>query len=436
MIKDTFQSNLQKLVPDYSKRRFIFAVSGGPDSVAMLYLAKACRLDGLVAHCHFHLRGQESDEEAGFVQSMAENLGYDFFIEHFDTRSYASQNKISVQMAARDLRYGWFHALMNEHKADLIMLGHNRDDVAETMLINQLRGTGLRGLTGMPEKTPSLVRPMLDISRDDILALLELQQIPWRQDSSNDETKYIRNKIRHDVLPILDTIKSNVRAVFRDNASRLQRSRLALELLLDHYRRQHFDAVENGIRIPKSGEISEPALLFELIRDYGFTYDAVDDLCVSSTGGRIESDRYVLTNERDAYVLLEKDADTDGEIVSFEQKVFDINQPLKLRALLENRKNVKLTADENIAQIDADKLHLPLKLRKWQEGDRFMPLGMQKFQKLSDFFVNQKMGYSEKQAQWLLCSGQKIVWVVGRRIDDRFKITDATENVCVISYRP
>jgi len=144
----------------------------------------------------------------------------------------------------------------------------------------------------------------------------------------------------------------------------------------------------------------------------------------------------VLTNERDAYVLLEKDADTDGEIVSFEQKVFDINQPLKLRALLENRKNVKLTADENIAQIDADKLHLPLKLRKWQEGDRFMPLGMQKFQKLSDFFVNQKMGYSEKQAQWLLCSGQKIVWVVGRRIDDRFKITDATENVCVISYRP
>jgi tRNA(Ile)-lysidine synthase len=431
-----FETSLKRLLPDYLQKRFVFAVSGGPDSVAMLHMAKACRLDGVVAHCHFHLRDNEADDDAAFVKSLADTLGYDFFIEHFDTISYAREYKRSVQMAARDLRYKYFQSLLKSQDADFIMLGHNRDDVAETMLINQLRGTGIRGLTGMPEKTETLVRPMLDIPRADIQLYLEHNQISWRQDSSNDETKYMRNKIRHDVLPALDAIKPGVEGVFRDNAIRLQRTRMVLDILLDGYKRNHFVHITNGIRIHKTAELREPALLYELLRDYGFTYDAIRDICDSKTGRWVESDSHVLSNERKFWVLMEKSDGVEKHDYLIEGKEFEIRDPVELHARLKAVQNVHIQADENLAQLDADKLNIPLKIRKWQSGDRFVPLGMKGFQKLSDFFINQKIGNSEKQAQWLLCSGDSVVWVIGKRLDDRFKITASTKTVCEIRYQP
>ncbi|MFO7879345.1 MAG: tRNA lysidine(34) synthetase TilS [Bacteroidales bacterium] len=432
-----FEINLRRLIPDYRQKSFVFAVSGGPDSVAMLHMAHELKLKGIVAHCHFHLRGTEADADAGFVNTIAAYFDFPFRLRNFNTLEYAADKKISVQMAARELRYRWFNDLLRELHADYMMLGHNRDDVAETLIINQIRGCGIRGLTGMPELTDTIVRPMLDISRDEIIDYLAEERIAWQQDSSNDETNYMRNKIRHDVLPELEKIRPGVKSVFRENAGRTYRTVRVLNTLLDRLRSEWFETTDTGIRISGQFPQCDPDLLYEAIRDYGFNYSQIQDIYHSKPGSKIVSNTHMLTAERDAWFLTENPAVTDKpEQYAIAEEVFEIRTPVNLKSRVINRDDFQMSKDENLAQLDANKLKLPLTLRRWRRGDRFRPLGMKGFQKLSDFFVNQKTNTSEKESQWLLCSGEDIVWIVGRRIDDRYKITKDTNRICEIRYEP
>jgi len=412
--------------------KILLAVSGGRDSVAMTDLFIRSGYHCAIAHCNFNLRGRESDEDEVFTKKLAEKYHCKFYAKEFPTEEYAQEKRMSVQMAARELRYAWFEELLVETGFDCVATGHHRDDETETFMINLIRGTGPRGLAGIPVKRDRIVRPLLFTGRDEIDRYIAAQGLEYREDSSNKEEKYLRNKVRHSIIPLLETLNPDFSSSLVRNMTKIRDMIEIVDRELDEFRRDEIITDSDGIRIPLEKLLEMQPLsfwLFELLRDYNFSFDTAERLADSmgnSAGKHYLSSTHRLLVERE-YLLVQKLAGREETLKDrlhfIDKNTREILYPVKLKFDYFNAGEIEISSDPAEAFIDPDKLTYPLILRKWREGDTFRPLGMKGTKKLSDFFIDNKIEISQKEKTWLLCCGDEIVWVVGLRLDDRFRIT-------------
>ncbi len=421
----------------------LLAVSGGVDSVAMVRLFKDAGYTFGIAHVNFGLRGEESDGDEVFVKSLADNYGVPLFVKHFSTEQYAAEHKISIQMAARDLRYAWFEEIITEHDFNFVATAHHLDDQAETFFINLLRGTGISGMHGILPKQGNIIRPLMFTTREKIMSFARELCLAWREDRSNKSRKYLRNKLRLDVLAELYKINPLFSHKLNESIIHL---RDVESIYNDHIAGVTADLVQetpDGVLISIDWIYEyEPhnTYLFELLKPYGFSYPVVKEIVRSLdtfSGKVFYSKTHRLLRDRENFIiqpLSELSVDPfDGEVFSLDRNSTNIEQPVCL-CMYETDKISELPMGKvSIACLDFDKLVFPLKLRKWEKGDWFIPLGLKGRKKLSDFFINQKLSLADKEKTWLLLSGDDIVWVIGKRIDNRFRITSKTQKAFVIT---
>jgi len=418
--------------------KILLAVSGGIDSMVMahLFLNTGCRI--AVIHCNFTLRSEESDKDEAFVREFAEMHSLPFFSNTFNTKEVAKNNNISVQMAARDLRYTWFEEVRQNNNYDLIAVAHNLNDNVETLLINLTRGTGLAGLTGMKLISNRIIRPLLFASREDIVNYSNLHRIKFREDKSNADTKYIRNKIRHQVIPLLKEINPSIEITLNETAERFTGINEIVTGYISKIREkiseQKDEVISYNISQLKRHQ-NNKTILFELFRPYGITNQQLDDLIKvinGKTGGQIITNCCrIIKNRKEIIVTQENNRSEsiytlntlDGfkkipGIVSYE--LFVVNDTFQI------------PYDSAIACLDYNKLLFPLVIRKWEAGDSFYPLGMKQKKKLSDYFIDNKYSLLDKENILILESDGKIVWIIGDRIDNRYKITRSTKEALII----
>lgn len=414
-------------------KKMLIACSGGMDSVVLTHLMKKSNFEIALAHCNFSLRGKESDGDEMFVIGLAKSMQIPVFVETFDTKKIAQEHKISTQMAARDLRYAWFDEILKDFKFDYLLTAHHLDDNLETFFINLSRGTGLTGLAGIPKRNNKIIRPLLDFSREEILKYAEENNLKWREDSSNLKTDYLRNKLRLEVLP---QFKETNEALLK-NFQKTQRNIQASQNLIEDYTALVYNLVVSeavdsyNINIPKIKELPHTdALLYELLHGFGFTeWEDVSNLLDAQTGKQLFSKTHRLIKNREELVLTEIDLEKrNDEFLVFEE---EITFPINLK--IEPSKYIGET-EKNLIYVASEKLNFPLKLRKWKNGDSFQPFGMKGKKKLSKFFKDEKISLNEKEKIWLLLSEEKIVWVIGHRMDDRFKITEKTKRILKINF--
>ena len=409
----------------------LLAISGGGDSVFLFFILHKLGYTIELAHCNFNLRGNESDEDERFVKDLGEKFGVKYHIKSFATKVYAKKQNMSIQMAARNLRYKWFEELLEYRNLDFVITAHHKDDNIETFFINLVRGTGVNGLCGIKSKNKSIIRPLLEISRKEIECYLNQHKIRYRTDSSNSEIKYLRNQIRHQLIPLLEEMNPNIKQTIIDEISVLNGVSKVFQ--------QQVDVIRHRVLIEKDGiykiNISElmkleirEIFLFEILKPFGFyKVDQIIKAICSQSGKQFFSDTFQLIIDREEIIIsmLENEHD-DVEILEGETK---IAHPLNMEFIISD--NFSLDNNPNIAILDFEKLSFPLRLRKWKYGDKFMPLGMRNFKKLSNFFIDEKYSLLDKQQQWILCSDDDIVWIVGDRIDDRYKIDTNTKKVYI-----
>lgn len=418
--------------------RVLLTVSGGVDSMVLMSLAAAAGYRFGVAHCNFQLRGAESDEDELLVEKEAKRYGAKFFNKRFDTVGEMERTGESMEMAARRLRYTWFKELCDEHGYTVIAIAHHINDSIETFFINMLRGTGLRGLTGITTQLGRVVRPLMFATRKDIHDYAVAHHIPFREDSSNRSTKYLRNKVRLGVIPMLREINPQITTIMRRNISRLSQAQSFINASMDIIKREVLHS-EGDIWRLDVNRIDESLprgyVIYEILNsEFGFKGDVVDSLCHAldngATGRRFYSREWVAVVNRGIVELTPIADDDDCETIVDRSM---IRSYAGGSVLYYNYTNIdfidSLDLGENVALIDADKLKFPLTIRRWREGDWFVPLGMSGRKKLSDYLIDKKVSLAQKRRQFVLVSGDDIVWVIGRRLDDRFCITKSTENV-------
>ncbi len=422
--------------------RILLTVSGGVDSMVMLTLFVECGYSVGVAHCNFQLRGEESDEDAILVEKTAQRYGLAHYSKRFDTTEEIERSGESMEMVARRLRYEWFNTLCQEHNYTSIAVAHHADDSIETFFINLLRGTGLRGLTGISSQVGKVVRPLTFASRKEILEYAVANHIKFREDSSNRSTKYLRNKIRLGLIPRIKEIKPKFSALMGENISHLTNAQIFIDQAIELIKERVVES-QGGIdtifvdRI--DAHLPLQFVIYQLLNSqYGFKGDVItklyNALVDSSQGKRFYSRDYVAYIDRGNVVVtrIEEGDSCEIEVVDGTLRSYCGNSVLLYESididLLES-----FNAPENIALLDANKLTFPLTLRRWSEGDSFIPFGMQGHKKVSDYLIDDKVSLPEKGRQFVLVSGSEIVWLVGRRIDDRYRITDSTESVLRIT---
>ena len=423
-------------------RKYLLAVSGGVDSMVLMHLFKECGYDFGVAHCNFQLRGRESEEDEQMVLREAERYGVAIYNKRFDTEREMELSGESMEMVARRQRYEWFEELCREYQYENIVVAHHADDSIETFFINLLRGTGLRGLTGIHVRNGRIIRPLMFASRKEILEYAVQNHIPYREDSSNRSTKYLRNKVRLGVIPMLREINPQITTIMRRNISRLSQAQSFINASMEIIKRDVL-RLEDGIWRLDADRINDPLprgyVIYEILNsEFGFKGDVVDALCHAldncATGRRFYSREWVATIDRGNVVVARITSDDPCEVIVEEgtRKSFCGNSRLMFeREAIDTVENFR--TPEHIAQIDVDKLQFPLKLRRWREGDWFVPYGMTGRKKISDYLTDRKVSGPERERQFVLLSGEDIVWVVGRRIDDRYRLTDETETVLRIT---
>ncbi len=414
-------------------KKLLVACSGGVDSMVLANLCVAAGLDIALAHCNFNLRGEESDGDEDFVRQFADTLEVECFVKKFDTQQYAQTNRGSVQMAARELRYQWFSELMDAKGYDYVLTAHHADDSLETFLINLSRGTGIDGLSGIPTVNKRVVRPLLPFAQNEILEYAKSEKISWREDSSNASAKYLRNKIRHQIVPLLKELHPTFLQNFGNTQNNLQQSEVLVGNHLNEVKGKLFEPRGEDIKISiEKLQQYQPldSYLYGLFRDYGFTeWEDVKGLVSAMSGKKVISKTHILVKDRD-FLILSRSEKSEDTIYSVHLHGEQGRLPIKLK--LEYVENLEKQGG-NVIFLDKDKLNFPLVLRKWGKGDYFYPFGMRGKKKLSKFFKDEKMDVISKEKQWLLCSDKEIVWVVGKRADERFKVDDSTQQILKIS---
>ena len=418
-------------------KKLLIAVSGGIDSVVLTALLHQLNFTVLLAHCNFRLRGDDADQDEKFVKQLAKQFQVPVFTKSFETEKFAKQKKLSIQLAARKLRYNWFDKLVKDHKLDYILTAHHADDNLETFLINTVRGTGLDGLTGIPEKNKNILRPLLPFTRGQIEDYAKNDNITWREDNTNTETKYLRNKIRHDVIPVLKELNPNLLTSFGQTIENLMGSRQIIDDRITSVKKTVVIPAQAGIQKFNIGNIeklnSPKAYLYELLKNYGFTeWNDVSDLLEAQSGKQVLSKTHRLVKDREYLLLAELEENKQERTYSLLESETEFKiQDFKLK--LSNVKTLNPKSETlNSIYLDKDKLKFPLIVRKWKNGDYFYPLGMQGKKKLSKYFKDKKMSILQKEKMWLLCSDNQIIWIIGKRLDDRFKIKNTTTNILKI----
>ena len=428
IIKNYIENN-RLLKPD---DKIIVGLSGGADSVALLHILHRLDYYCIAAHCNFHLRGEESDSDEQFAAKFSASLNVPFFKKDFDTRSVAKERGISIEMAARDLRYQWFAELRENQRADAITVAHHRDDNIETLLLNLIRGTGIKGLTGIQPQTGYLVRPLLCVSKNEILQYTHAKNLPYIIDSSNKQEELIRNKIRLQVIPLLEMINPSVREAIVQTIDNLNEAAKIYDKEIEKAIHVVYNQDKGCISIPLLKAFPSPeSILFELLKIYGFGNDVIRDIysAIDSQPGKLfYAPEYYIVKDRDELLLSPIVEEDKNEY--FIQKdetflVFPLRMEINLRM---NETTAGIDKSRSTACLDYDKLQFPLILRKWKTGDKFIPFGMKRFKKLSDFFTDCKFSRIQKEKTWILTSGKEIVWIVNHRIDERFKVGNTTKN--------
>lgn len=424
-----------------TKSKVLLAVSGGKDSVLMAHLFKQSGYNFGIAHCNFNLRGDEAKRDEDFVSALAKKLDVPLHVTRFETKKYALEHKISTQMAARDLRYAWFKEIKTQHKYDVIALAHHQNDAVETVLINLLRGTGISGLHGILPKREDLVRPILFLNRADVDQYIVQNKLDFVEDSSNQSANYTRNKLRLQVIPHLRDINPNLEQTFAENMERFSEIEQFLNQQVEELRNRICKMQSDGIYISLE-EIkklsSKKLLLFELLKGFGFTSSVVDEILKSlssQSGTHFFSETHqALINRTDLIVSLKTEKqETENQFIHPEAATVKFFDKI-IRIDFSNK--IEFEKDINKAFIDADKLIYPLKIRVWQKGDKFKPIGMQGFKKLSDFFIDEKIPLHLKNNIPIIENANgDIVWLAGLRQDNRYKITPNTKKVAILELK-
>jgi len=432
-----FKKHIEHQLSFLRDKKLLIACSGGVDSVVLTHLLIESDFDIGLAHCNFFLRGNESDEDESFVDELANKYGIPFLSETFDTKNYAETNKLSTQMAARELRYEWFDVLLKDFNYDYVLTAHHADDDLETFLINLSRGTGLKGLTGIREVNDKVVRPLLSFSREEILRYAKTNELYWREDSSNAKTDYLRNKLRHHVIPQYKESIKNALQNFRKTQQNLKGSRALVNDYITLIYNLVMTKVGDGyeINIQKISELpNTQALLYELLYPFGFSaWDDISELLTAQTGKQVFSSTHRLVKDRDILLLNEITTDSFMDELNISEGTSDIRAPIELH--FESAERFEIT-NANTVFVDKDDLSYPLLLRRWNDGDVFQPFGMEGKKKLSKFFKDEKLSLVAKEKVWVLCSNRTIVWIVGMRLDERFKVSKETKNIIRIDYTP
>ena len=434
-MKQLFSQHIITTLPFLREKKLLVAISGGLDSVVLTHLIRQLQFSFSLAHCNFNLRGAESEADEDFVLQLSEELEVEVFVESFNTENYAQEHKISIQMAARELRYSWFDELSNQLGFDYILTAHHADDNLETFLINLSRGTGLEGLTGIPQQNGRLVRPLLPFSREEIESYAVENKLKWREDSSNASTKYLRNKLRHDVIPKLKEINPQLLQNFIKTQSHLQKSQHIVEVASSQVLSQVMDKVEGSVfffNIEKLKAISQPrAFLYVLLKDYGFTeWEDVYNLLSAQSGKFVQSSTHKLLKNRDQLILSEL-VERDFIEISIPEQETKMETPFGTLHFETTQQFDE--SDSSTIYVDKDLLKYPLSVRHWKNGNYFYPFGMQGRKKLSKFFKDEKLSALEKEKILLLCSQDRIVWIINHRLDNRFKITKETKTILKIT---
>ncbi|WP_128763087.1 tRNA lysidine(34) synthetase TilS [Leeuwenhoekiella aestuarii] len=425
-----FKEHLESQFFKLKNKRVLLAVSGGLDSVVLAHLFSKNDWDFEIAHCNFSLRGKESDADAVFVEQLAANLNVKFHIQKFDTEAFAKAEKVSTQMAARELRYTWFEEVCIENQLSYVVTAHHAKDDLETFLINLSRGSGIEGFTGMEAKGDFIIRPLLPFSREEIAKYAQEHNIKWREDSSNSADKYLRNHLRHHAIPALEEAAPQFLTQFKKSQQHLQESANLLEdytaLLFSKIVTQSFKGYDLNIAQLKATPNTK-AVLYQLLKNFDFTaWDDIYELLDAQPGKYVASKSYRLIKDRDVLILI-KNTERENSVYKFESAQHELQLPdLKLKK--ESVHDFK-RPNTNEAYFDLNLLEFPLMIRKWEEGDTFYPFGMKGKKKLSKFFKDLKYSTIQKEAVWLLCSQEDIIWVIGERTDDRYKINSTTSNL-------
>ena len=425
------------------KDKLLLAVSGGIDSVVLCELCKQTKFDFEIVHCNFQLRGEESERDEKFVRQLAEKYKVEFKVKIFATEKFAEENKMSIQEAARVLRYEWFDELLNPPFSTHLLTAHHANDNAETLLMNFCRGTGLHGLTGIPVSYGNIRRPMLCFTRDEIVQFAKENNLEFVEDSSNISTKYTRNLFRHEIIPAISKVYPQVNENLNDNINRFKEIEKLYKLAVSDIKKKLVKEKGNEWHIPVKQlmDYNNRALIYEIIADFGFTEKQIDEvikLAESDSGKYLDSPtfNYRFIKHRHWFIISPVNS-VDSRMIIIEKKDKNV---LFEEGVIEIEKlqtsNLKLQTSNNIACLDLKNLNFPLILRKWKTGDYFYPLGMKKKKKLSRFFIDQKLSKTEKEKTWVIEMDKKIIWVIGKRIDERFKMTDQTNISLKISYLP
>lgn len=432
-----FRTHIATNFPYLEQKKLLLAVSGGLDSMVLVHLFQQLKFDFGIAHCNFQLRGMESFGDQDFVKAYANTNQIPFFLTQFDTQAFATDYKLSTQVAARELRYNWFQELLETEKYDYILTAHHADDNLETFIINLSRGTGLEGFTGIPKQNGTVIRPILIFSRKEIENYAKENNMEWREDSSNASDKYIRNKIRHHIVPLLKELNPNFLNSFLKTQKYLEDSQEMVEdaaimiyqqLAKEEGESIYFDLIQLK-RLPNYN-----SYLYQWLHEFGFSaWNDIYDLVESQSGKQVFSSEFRLIKDRD-YLILSPILSTDSALEYFiNENQLEVKIPINLS--FSQVFDSSLDSNQTIF-VDANKLEYPLVLRHWKQGDTFQPFGMKgKSKKVSKFFKDEKLSLIEKEIVWILCSNNQIVWILGLRQDERFKIDNMTKNILKIELK-
>ena len=442
-----FQNNIKLNYLFSSKDKLLLAVSGGVDSVVFCELCKQAGFDFTIAHCNFQLRGAESERDEQFVRNLGKKYDVEVFVKKFDTEKYATENKLSTQEAARNLRYEWFGELMNSQLSIgnvenpiHLLTAHHADDNAETIAMNFFRGTGLHGLTGIPSKNGYIKRPLLEFSKEELLAFAKEHNLEFVEDSSNQSSKCTRNYFRNDIIPAISKIYPQVKDNLLDNINRFKEIEKLYQLSVGELKKKICKQKGNETHIPvnKLMSYNNKALIYEIIHPFNFQEKQVEELVKLADS---DSGKYITSPDNQFRIIKHRLWFIISPVVATESVniIIEENDKQILFALgsinIESTSNNKPSTSNDIATLNAKEIKFPLLLRKWKTGDYFYPLGMKKKKKVSRFLIDSKLSKTEKENIWVIESKQRICWIVGQRIDNRFKLTATTKEVLKLTYQ-
>ena len=425
-----------------TKAHFLVGVSGGIDSVVLADLCRKAGFSFAFAHCNFHLREEESIRDEKFVRDLARHYEVEVHVENYDTTRFAEENKLSVQQAARDLRYDFFSRICREFGYDYTLLAHHADDNVETVMMNFFRGTGIKGLKGIPsvvKKGSLFLRPVLHARRYQIVQYAKDNQLVWAEDSSNDSIKYVRNYFRHEVIPMIRKVYPSAEENILQNAERFKRVDAFYYMALEKAKKELAENFGGVIKMPvkKLQSMKHTSLIYEILSDYGFSEGQAEEflkLLDAGSGKFIENEKFQLIRH-DKWIIFSEKKNT-ASIFTIREGENEIDFPgghLSIKKL--DVSEFRMDPSPNVGLLDSRQVEFPLLLRKWKEGDYFYPLGMPKKKKLARFLIDQKLPKNKKDEVWVIESNKKILWIVGFRIDHRARIQDSTRQLFRFTYK-